>query len=249
MKKFILAVAVCLSMASQVEAKASYQTKFEPSTVQPVHWQNGVQIVDDIQSTSVVRVVSIADALPDNQSTFRIFVLNKSESPVTFGPESIVIEYGEGHRLTLVSKDELEGRLRRDIKRRQALAVLSGAFSAQAANGYTTGSFSGTTAYGDQVSGSYSAYDPVLARQQQQAVQEQAAAMDRAIQTRQLSGSQALATMIQTSTVQPGETYGGIVAYDAPSSFKRLAKSGVITIVVNVGNEEHRIAAKVTQVK
>ena len=214
-----------------------------------MRWQNGIQNVDAIKSHSVVTVVSILDALPDKQSTFRVFVLNKGDTPITFGPEDVTIEYGDGKHVTMTTREDLEGRLRRDIKRRQALAVLGGAFSAQAANGYTTGSFSGTTNYGEQVSGSYSGYDAALAQKQQQEVRKQSEVVNRAIQTRQLIGGQALESMLQRSTVEPGISFGGIVAYDAPSSFKRLEKSGQIVIVVNVGGEEHRIRAKVSQVR
>lgn len=249
MKMIVLAIAVCLSTASQVEAKTSYQIQLQPSDGQTANWQDGVQYVDDTKLASIVRVVSIQDALPDKQSTFRVFVLNNSDKPITFGPENIAIEYGDGERVAMATHEELEGKLRRDIKRREALAVLGGAFSAQGANGYTTGSFSGTTSYGGHVSGTYSGYDSALARQQQQAAQEQSAAVNRAIQTRQLSGTQALDGMIQRSTVEPGVSFGGIVAYDAPSSFKRLTKSGLVVIVVNVAGEEHRIAAKVSQVQ
>lgn len=253
MKRVILAIALSLAMASQAESKAQYQIQIHPTNGQMENWRNGIQYVDDTTSISTVRVVSSKDSLPDRQSTFRLFILNKSDKPVTFGPENIAIEYPGGKSVKMATYEELVGRLRRDIKRRQALALMGGALSAQSANGYTTGSFdySGTTAYGRQFSGSgiYSGYDPALARQQQQAVQQQSVAVNRAIQTRQLSGTEALDSLIRRETIQPGGSMGGVVAYDAPSAFQRLTSSALVTIVVNVGGEEHRVAATVSQVQ
>jgi len=253
MKKVILAIALSLGLTSQAESKAQYQIQIRPINGQVENWRNGIQYVDDAKSASTVRVVSIQDALPDKQSTFRVLVLNKSDKPITFGPESITIHYSGGESIKLYTYEELVGRLRRDIKRRQAVALLGAAFSAQAADGYTTGSFgySGTTPYGGYVSGSgiYSGYDPALARQQQQAVQEQLVAVNGAIQARQLSGSQALNSLIRRSTAQPGGTVGGIVAYDPPSSFREIASSSLVTIIVRVGEEEHKIEASFSKIR
>lgn len=253
MRKAILTIVVALGMASQAAAKPQYRIQIRPAEGQVENWKDGFQYVDDEKSSSLVRIVSIQDRLPDKQSTFRVYVLNKSDKPITFGPENVTIEYADGKRVTMFTYQELAGRLRRDVKRRQGLALLGRAFSAQAADGRTTGSFdySGTTSYGTRVSGSgtYTAYDPVLARQQQQAVQEQSAATDRAIQARQFNGTDALDRLIQRSTIQPGGTIGGVVAYDAPASFKRLKKDAITNIVVSVGEENHRIPVQVSQIR
>lgn len=253
MKWVILAIVLSLGIASQAESKAQYQIQIRPIDGQVENWQNGIQYVDDIKSESTVRIVGSQDILPDKQSTFRVFVLNKSDKPIIFGPENISIEYSDDAIIQMDTYEDLISKLRRDIKRRQTLSILGQAFSTQAANGHTTGSFdySGTTAYGGHVSGSgtYSGYDAALARQQQQAVQEQSAAVNRAIQARQLNGSQALDSLIRRTTVQPGASTGGVVAYEAPSSFKRLTDSALITIVVAVGGEEHKITATISQIR
>jgi hypothetical protein len=253
MNKVFLAVLLSLGFASQAEAKTQYKIQPQASDEQPVHWQNGIQSVDDVKPNSVVRLISVQDELPDKQSTFRIIVLNRSDQAITFGPENVSIEYADGEVVAMATHEELEGKLRRDIKRRQALAALGAAFSAGSANGYTTGSvdYSGTTNYGTNFSGSgsYSTYDPALALQQQRAVQAQAAATSQAIQARQLSGAQALQSLVRTSTIQPGETFGGIVAYVAPKSFKRMSDTDLITIVIKLDDEEHRISAQVSETK
>jgi hypothetical protein len=173
MRTAVLAIALCLGITADAYGKAQYRLEIHSVNGQTEIWQNGMQFVEDVKLGSTVAVVSSQDPLPDKQSTFRIFVLNSSDAPVTFGPENITIEYSKGKIVQMATYEELVGKLRRDIKRRKALAVLGGAFSAQGADGYTSGSFnySGTNANGGRVSGSgtYSGYDPALAQQQQKA--------------------------------------------------------------------------------
>ena len=253
MRKAILAMALCLGMATSAYGKAQYRLEIRPGIGQAENWKNGMQSVDDVRSGSTIRVVSSQDLLPDKQSTFRIFVLNNSDKPITFGPENITIEYSKSQIVRMATHEELVGKLRRDIKRRQALAVLGGAFSAQAANGQTSGSFdySGITNNGSYVSGngSYSGYDPALAQQQQLAAQQQSLVVTQAINGRQLSGSQALKSLVRRTTVPPLGQMGGVVAYNPPSAFKRLSSTEQITIVISVGEEKHRITANVHKVR
>jgi hypothetical protein len=253
MSKLFLVIVLILGFSAQAEGKEQYKIQVQESTEQAVNWQNGVHYIDNLKPNTVVRFISVQDKLPDKQSTFRVVVLNRSENPLVFGPENVSIEYGDGLSIAMATYDELEGRLRRDIKRRQALAALGSALSAQSADGQTTGSvnYRGTTNYGTQFSGTgtYSSYDPALARQQQEALQAQSAATNQAIQARQLTGTQALQSLVRTSTIQPGETYGGILAYAAPKSSKRLPDSGKITIVIKLGDEEHRILGLISKAK
>lgn len=253
MKAALVFVVCSLGVTSNAYGKAQYTLEIVPTNGQTENWTNGMQYVDDAMAGSTVRIVSSQDALPDKQSTFRVFVLNNSDKPVIFGPENIMIEGPKGAIVQMATHEELAGKLRRDIKRRQALAALGGAFSAQGANGYTTGSFdySGTTNNGGFVSGSgtYSGYDPALAQQQQLAAQEQSLNVARAINGRQLTGDQALKSVIRKTTIQPGRIMGGVVPYTAPSSFKRLSKKDQITIVITVGDEKHRIGARLLSIQ
>lgn len=253
MKAVIVLILCSLGISSNAYAKAQYTLEIVPTNGQTENWQNGLQSVDDAKVGSTVRLVSSQDALPDKQSTFRVFVLNKSDKPVLFGLENITIEGPKGAVAQIASREELVAKLRRDIKRRQALAALGGAFSAQGADGRTTGSFdySGISTRGGLVSGSgtYTAYDPVLAQQQQAAADEQSAAVARAISGRQLSGNHALDSVIRKSTIQPGGIIGGVVPYTPLSSFKRLSKNDQITIVITVGDVQHRIGAKIVPVR
>ena len=252
MKIFTLAILLSIGTTSQAYGKPQYNLELQPVDGQSHNWQNGMQYVDDVKKDSVLRVVTSQDPLPDKQSTFRVIVLNTSDKPITFGPENITIQYGKDKAVSMVTHEELVAKLRRDIKRRQAMATLGAAFSAQGADGQTTGSFdySGITSGGGFVSGSgtYTAYDPVLAQQQQRAADEQSAEVAKAINSRRLNGTQALDNLVRKTTIRPGGVMGGVAAYNAPAAFKRLSKNEPITIVITVGTEQHRFAARVSQI-
>lgn len=242
----------CLAVASlaipaQASAKDRFQLIFVQQSDQESGWLNGAQFIDDGDSTSTVRLVNVHDQLPDKQSTFRVIVLNSGDEPVTIGHDDVWIEYGEGEHVTMESFEELQGRFRRDIKRRQALAAFSGALSAGAANGHTSGTFdfSGSTAYGTQYNGTgtYTAYDPALARQQQTQAREQADATIRSIETRELRGLDALNGLMRKTSIQPGQVHSSVVAFDPPRSLRKLPEGATITVVVKVGAEVHRITA------
>jgi len=253
MTRSILAIIFSLCLANHAEAKNRYEIDIIPTENQVDQWQNGIHYVDDIQKYSIARVVSIHDDLPDKQSTFRVFIKNNSGEALLFGPENITIEYDNIYHIAMFTHEELEGRLRRDIKRRKALAAFGSALSSSAANGYTTGTFdySGITTHGSSFNGSgtYSTYDPALAQQQQRTVQKRSAEVSKAIEARQLSGKQALDGLIRRETVPPSTGTGGIAAYDAPPAFKRLDDTASITIVIKVGEDEHRIAAKLRKIE
>lgn len=251
MRRLFFTMLVTLNIATVAAAATRYQVEPQASELQFLFWEDGIQLTDDVQEKSIVRLVSVADELPSKPSTFRIYVFNLSDNTIAFGPEDVMIELPDGTAISMVSPNEIDARLRRDIKRRQALATLGNALSAQSANGQTSGSFqhSGMTSDGTMFSGSgtYSGYDPALAQQQQQAVQAQVQRTDAAIQARKTEGTRALASLIRRSSINSGDVMGGIVAFEAPAAFKKLASKGTIKIAVKVGDTVHRFEAKVTK--
>lgn len=247
----LLTIPVLVSKSA--EAKAHYYARLLTNRNQSEEWRNGIQAVNDVQSASIVRIICAEDALPDKQSTLRIFAVNRSNEPVDIGPENVSIELPSGERIPMMSYEELEGRLRRDIKRRKTAAMIGTTLSAMGANGSTSGSVevSGMTSNGTlfNATGSYTGYDPVLQQQQEDAVGRQAAALAVAIRDRQVAGMSALGGLMRRNTLQPGETFGGIVAYEASPSFKQLKGSTPVTVIVQVGREEHRITATLSQLR
>jgi hypothetical protein len=224
--------------------KERVRIEFSASPEQTTTWRQGVQIVSQVADRTQIELSSDGGSLPDKQITFRVSIV--PNGGLTFGPEDVWIEYGKGKRTTALSYEELAGRLRRDLKRRAAIAALGEAMSAGSANGYTTGSVSvdGTTSDGRRFSGSgnYSTYDPELARQQQNEVEAQSRATERKIDELRLKGEAALSRMLRRTTVKPFETISGIVAFDPP---RDLRPASDMTIVVRLGDQEYRTKALV----
>lgn len=247
-----VALFATIFLSAEGAAKTPYQLKAQANDKSAEKWLNGNQYVDNAMTHSIARIVSIRDILPDKQSTFRVYIKNNSSLPISFGPDNIRISFPDGKLISMIPYEELEGRLRRDIKRRNFFAAMGGALSAGSANGYTSGTFgySGATSTGTQFNGMgmYSGYDPALAQQQQQAAQRQNASTNAAIRAREASGAAALGGLIRKSTVGPGEGFGGIVAYEIPASIKRPTDAPV-SVIIQVGSEEHRLSATLVPTK
>lgn len=242
---------MCAATITPAQAKDRFHFNFAPAEGQELSWTRGVAAVDSRGSKAIVRVVDSRDELPDDQTTFRITVLNTGEETVEVSASNIWIEDAAANRIAMLDYEELAGRHRRDIKRRQALAIFGNAMSAGSANGYTNGSFNynGTTSQGGYFSGfgTYSAYDPNLAAQQRQQAAQQNQATMNAIQIRQLGGIEALNGMLRQTTLRPGELTSGVVAFDVPRALRKGVEKGPISIVVRVGGDEHRFQAKLIE--
>ncbi|WP_157973146.1 hypothetical protein [Blastomonas sp. UPD001] len=248
---FVALAIVWSAESATAQAKDQYHFKFMPQDGQELTWKRGVAAVDSEGAEAIVRVIDSMDSLPDDQTTFRITVLNIGEEPVEVSSENIWVEDASGTRVSMLDYEELAGRHRRDIKRRQALALFGGAMAAGSANGYTTGSFNynGTTASGGHFSGfgTYTAYDPNLAAQQSQQAAAQNQATLNAIQIRQLGGIEALNGMLRQTTLKPGEMTSGIVAFDVPRNLRKSVEKEPVSIVAKIGSAEHRFQAKLIE--
>lgn len=242
--------ALLLFIATPVEARDEYAIEIAASDGQTVKWLDGTATVEGAKPRTTVILANRGIELPGRPSTFTIVVVNKGEQPLTFGPDNVSVEIEGGERITMMDPASLDTKLRRDIKRRKALAALGGAFSAQGANGYTSGnySYSGTTSSGGHVTGSgtYSGYDPALANQEKEAAEEQAAGVNRAIQERKEGGEQALDWLVRKSTIEPGRAIGGVMAFELPRSLKKLALSAPVNVIVTAGDEEHTFKVKLS---
>jgi hypothetical protein len=248
----LVSLAILSSAASTAaHAKDQFHFKFMPQEGQELTWKRGVASVDNEAPEAVVRVIDSMDELPDDQTTFRVTILNTGEEQVEVSAENIWIEDASANRILMLDHEELAGRHRRDIKRRQALAIFGNAMSAGSANGYTAGSFNynGTNSSGGYFNGfgTYSAYDPNLAAQQRQQAAAQNQATFNAIQIRQLGGIEALNGMLRQTTLQPGEITSGIVAFDLPRNLRKIAEKEPVSIVVKIGSTEHRFKANLIE--
>lgn len=248
MRKIAIAFGVALAAPMPAQAKTLYILQPRPSGSQQELWLNGKHAVQDVGAEADVAVTQEHDALPGNPSAFRVYVMNKSATAFNFGPESVVVELSDGTRIGMLTSESLKQRVERDTKRRLFFAGLGGALQAGSANGYTTGDFDYSGQMGGvhtSGSGTFSYNDPVAAQREQEAVRAQTDANFRAFREQRESAMQTLGGLIQTSTVLPGKIFGGIVAYDPPTTLKRARGPQTVTIVVTAGATVHRIAATI----
>lgn len=232
-----------------VHARDRYTLHFQETPEQTIVWQNGIQVIHSELENSSILLSAVNDQLPDDQSTFRIVVLNNNNSSIHFGPEDIWFEILEDIRLTMADPQDLEGRHRRDLDRRRALAAFSGAFAPATGQRSGTTTFHGSTSNGTTFTGSgtYSTYDPNLAQKQREQAADQTANMMQSLQVRQLNGEQSLNNLLRRNSIQPQQIVAGTVAYDPTRSFRRMSESSPIVIVVQLEGEEHRITANVSR--
>lgn len=233
-----------LLLASMAQAEDRYVIEVKASGGQTVKWVDGSATVQSITPHSRVVFSNRPLELPGKPSTMAIVVFNTTSDHLTFGPENVAVEMENGTRVSMIDPTMLDTKLRRDIKRRKALAALGGALSAGSANGYTSGTFSysGTNAYGGHVSGTgtYSGYDPALAAAEQRDAREQAATTNQAIQARKDAGEETLNWLIRKTSVEPGKGAGGWVAFDMSSLKLKRGQSVPVRVVVTTGEEEHK---------
>lgn len=243
MRNLIIGLSL-LAICSQAQAGDGYIIDAKPSEQQVVKWVEGFATIQSTQPQARVVFSNRQLELPGKPSTFAIVVFNATNEQLTFGPENVAVELENGTRVAMLDPTVLDAKLRRDIKRRKALAALGGALSAGSANGYTSGTFSysGTNAYGGPVSGTgtYSGYDPALAAAEQRQAREEATATNQAIQARKDAGEETLNWLIRKTSVEPGKGTGGWVAFDMPSLKLKRGQSVPVRVVVTTGQEEHK---------
>jgi hypothetical protein len=243
MRALVIGLAL-LAIGSQAQAGDGYVIDAKPSEQQVVRWVDGFATIQSTQPQTRVVFTSRQLELPGKPSTFALVVFNATDEHLTFGPENVALELENGTKVAMIDPTLLDTKLRRDIKRRKALAALGGALSAGSANGYTSGTFSysGTNAYGGNVSGTgtYSGYDPALAAAEQRQVREQTTATNQAIQARREAGEETLNWLIRKTTVEPGKGAGGWVAFEWPSPKPKRGQPIPVRVVVTTGQEEHK---------
>lgn len=243
-----------LSLMSSLPATARdrYTVRFQVSEDIIIQWQQGIQIAYSKNPQFEVLLQAINFELPDDQSTFRVLISNTGENPINFGPDNVWFEVPNSQRVVMQTFEELAGRHRRDLDRRRTLAAIGGALSgASSSNGERTGStsFHGTTSNGTTFNGSgtYTYYDQELAMKQRQQAESQNQALQNALNTRQLSGEEALDSLLRDNTVAPGQIYGGTFAYDPDRSLRNLDEDEAAVIVVRIGEFEQRFEVTLSE--
>lgn len=238
----LIVMASIVLLASPAAARGTY-LRITPDASQPSRMEDGRRHTDDIGNAATVRFVAPKPA-NSKRAAFAIFVLNKSDRGIDVGPEAVSATLDDGTQVKILTYADMM----REQRRREWWQNFGQAMSAMGAanagyrsgtatySGYGHGSI-GTTPYNSYATGTvtYQGYDPTA----------QAAAMaENRRRANELALNQAAAragieSFLQTTTVDPGQVYGGLIAFDIPRS-ARGKKVVPVTFIVNAGGEAHR---------
>jgi len=231
---------------------ADFTLKLQSDGLQKARWENGRQQIDDAGKTTMVRLVS-SKGVVSKRTSFTLFALNGGADAFDLGPENILILLGDGSALRMLNYDDLT----REERRRQgwqnvalAFTVIARSMSAaNAGNSYATGAYSGSTMghvgavpFGAQIFGTATvhSYDAGAAAAAGVVAAEENRRDIHDLAESQAANMAAIDNVMQRTTVDPGNAFGGTVFFDLPSSVRAAKDPVPITLVVQVGGEEHR---------
>lgn len=231
---------------------ADFTLKLQSDGSQKARWENGRQQIDDAGKTTMVRLVS-SKGVVSKRTSFTLFALNGGADAFDLGPENILVLLGDGSTLRMLNYDDLT----REERRRQgwqnvalAFTVIARSMSAaNAGNSYATGTYSGSTMghvgavpFGAQTFGTATvhSYDAGAAAAAGVVAAEENRRDIHDLAESQAANMAAIDNVMQRTTVDPGNAFGGTVFFDLPSNVRAAKDPVPITLVVQVGGEEHR---------
>lgn len=253
MKRALLALALALAALPLNAAEAAkYAMLVTPTGNQSMRMQNGAASIDSYAEGSSVRFVRTETPIK-KRASIQILVMNHGEQPFNVGPENVRAQLADGTPVAIITYDQLV----REEKRRRTwraigagLAAAGNAMSASNA-GYTSGTVSyrgssygsvGTTPYHSTTYGTatYSGYDQGRAQAAQAVAQEQNRQMFAGLAARNAQSMAALGENMRTTTVDPGQLFGGSVMFELPRNARSGKADVPVTFIVSAGSEEHR---------
>lgn len=222
----------------------NYSVSSEASASQTVTYAQGVATTESVREISAVKVSPLG---PNSvgQLRFAVAVLNKSGKPFNLGYENVSARFEDGKPLRLFNRSELEGQARSRAMWAQAAVAAAGGLSAYAANQSAYSTTRGTiyNRYG-ATNFTVRSYDPAVAYAGTAAA---GAATGASIATIQSSLNDIIGNLrgsiLQTTTINPGQGYGGEVIADR---FARGGGAKKIFVTVNVEGEIHEFQFAVT---
>lgn len=250
-KLLIALIGAGLISAAAPAVAADYVLDLKAEPEQESKFQDGREAIDNAGAVSSVRLLEPLEPQP-KQSGLRVLILNAGPEAINFGPENVMIKLASGESVAMFSYQEL---LRKQ-KRREAWQALAAGLAAagrnmqasQAGNSYGSATYSGntfgnvgTTPYSATTFGTatYSGYNAGAAY----AAQANANALNQqqfqAMQLQQAAARQDLSQVMKTTTVEPGQAFGGLMQYEVPREVRSSKSPLPVTIEVTVGSEVH----------
>lgn len=253
--RLVVLGAMGVALISNPALAAKFNMQLRANSLQISRMQSGIAAVDDSTAMSSVRLVQAEGDLK-KRGQVQLLVMNQGDKPFNFGPENVTATLTDGTPIGIITYEQLV----HEEKRRQAWRAVAAGFAAAgnsmaAANsgyysgtatysGSTFGSF-GSTPYSANTFGTatYSGYNYGQAQAAQAIANAQnQATFDRMAQ-QNASNMQALKAYMRTTTVDPGQMFGGAVTFELPRVAQQSRDDLPVIFVVTINGEEHRFDA------
>lgn len=201
---------------------------------------SGTEAVTSVMEKSVVGIMEDREPAKKRASLV-ILTLNKGEAPYNFGPENVTVT-ANGQSFVVLTYNQLVREERSRAKwRRVAGALAAGSSSSAASNaGNSSGTFSAYGSNGSSAYGSYNSYDAGKAQAAQAQVNRDNQQMMQNIRRNEQAALAALDSNMQTSTVDPGQSFGGHVSVELPKDLRKVKAPTPALISVTIGGEVHQ---------
>lgn len=252
MRQATMILIAALAGLSSPAVAAKFVLNVIPSPSQTARMQDGIAAVDDHGSISSARLVQPGETIK-KRSSVQILVMNQGDRSFNFGSENVRAQLADGTPVEIIGYDRLvKEEKRRQTWRRVAAGFAAASNSMAASNaGYSSGtatytgnsygSFGSTpfhsTTYG---TATYSGYNNAAAQVAQASAQQQNQAMFETMTAANASRLQSLTANMRTTTVDPGQMFGGSVMFELPPGVRSSKTDVPMTFILTTGGEEHR---------
>ena len=238
MRKFIAVSAAALCLAG---CATSYSVTPIASSSQQVSYDRGAAMVMSKKDHGAVRVAPTSTAF-QGQMSLGVVAFNDGQTPANLGTENVHVFTANGTPVPVLTYEELAKRAKRAAAWATFAVALSGAANAYAASQPTTvnsyGSVYGSRGGYATYSSTSTVYNPANAAL--------ANSINQANTTRSLNQINATLestlnglgnSVLRTTTVQPGQAFGGNVILDTPKFAK--GEEQALRVVVDFNGEAH----------
>jgi hypothetical protein len=242
MRKFVLGVSIAL-VSSQALARdlILYPVQTGPETIR---YRTGIPTLSIETATGAVTIVPLP--LDHNHATFGVAVYNKGTTSINVGIENVTATV-DGHEVPVLSREELQKRAKsRAAWSMVGLALLGGIATAAASTAHTTDHYYGNirTPHGTYFwSSSYR--DNTIGVLGASATAAATTAGIVSIQNRLEYTLGTLATdILQTTTIDPDNSYGGEVVIEKPDNAKLPYD---VTVAVHFNGADYPFTFRMTE--
>lgn len=249
------------ALASSPAVASDYAMRLEPGENQQERVVSGVEALDSVAPTSVVRFIEPNGPFK-KRGALEIYFLNLSEAAFDVGPENVTARLDDGTVVPIIGYEKLA----KEEKRRQGWARFGAALAAagnsssaaSAGNTYGTATYSGNTfgnvgGYGYQSHSTgfatFQGNDPRAAAIAGQTAQRQNEAIAARLAERREQGNAELSRAFRTTTIDPNGSFGGQVTFELPPKARSAKVPVTITFMVGAGADQHSIKAIVQREK